>query len=116
MLSPLIPITIAVLQFRERLTKGSCHICQTMVSTLTKKSQWYTIAYQYHSISFSTIGPFKDISAGLSRTLNGNLKYHSIPLNGTNIQNIVQDIIFKKHSETIQIPLAIIPQHHSSTI
>ena len=30
-----------------------------------------------------TIGPFNDISAGLSGTLNGNLKYHSIPLNGT---------------------------------
>ena len=41
------------------------------------------ITIEYHSVSFSTIGPFNDISAGLSGTLNGNLKYHSIPLNGT---------------------------------
>ena len=40
------------------------------------------ITIEYHSISFSTIGPFNDI-LGLSGTLNGNLKYHSIPLNGT---------------------------------
>ena len=42
------------------------------------------ITIEYNSVSFSTIGPFNDISAGLSGTLiNGNLKYHSIPLNGT---------------------------------
>ena len=36
--------------------------------------------FEYHSVSFSTIGPFNDI-LGLSGTLNGNLKYHSIPVN-----------------------------------
>ena len=41
------------------------------------------ITIEYHSVSFSTIGPFNDILVGLSGTLNGNLKYHSIPLNGT---------------------------------
>ena len=41
------------------------------------------ITIEYHSVSFSTIGPFNDISAGPRGTLNGNLKYHSIPLNGT---------------------------------
>ena len=46
-------------------------------TTLTKKSQWYFT--DYHSIPFS----ISDISAGLSGTLNGNLKYHSILLNGT---------------------------------
>ena len=38
---------------------------------------------EYHWIPLSTIGPFNDISAGLSGILNGNLRYHSIPLNGT---------------------------------
>ena len=49
-----------------------------------------------HSVSFSTIGPFNDISVGLSGTLSGNLKYHSIPLNGT--------MNPKYHQNTIQIP------------
>ena len=40
------------------------------------------IATEYHSVSFSTIGPFNDISVGFSGTLNGNLNYHSIPLYG----------------------------------
>ena len=34
------------------------------------------ITIEYYSVSFSTIGSFSDISAGLSGTLNGNLKYH----------------------------------------
>ena len=63
------------------------------------------ITTEYHSVSFSTIGPFSDISAGLSGTLNGNLKYHSIPLNGTKNPKYHS----KNHSDTIQIPLAIIP-------
>ena len=63
------------------------------------------ITIEYHLVSFSTIGPFNDISAGLSGTLNGNLKYHSIPLNGTKNPNYHS----KNHSDTIQIPLAIIP-------
>ena len=57
------------------------------------------ITIEYHSVSFSTIGPFNDISVGLSGTVNGKLKYHSVPLNGTKNP--------KYH--TIQIPLAIIP-------
>ena len=56
----------------------------------------------HHSISFNTIGPFSGISVGLSGTANGNLKYHSIPL------NVAPN--FKYHSNTIQIPLAIIPR------
>ena len=58
----------------------------------------------YHSVSLSTFGPFNDISAGLSGTLNGNLKFHLIPLNGT------KDPIYhsNNHSDTIQIPLVII--------
>jgi hypothetical protein len=48
---------------------------------------------EYHSVSFNTIGPFNDISV----ELNGNLKYHSISLNGTKNP--------KYHSNTIQIPL-----------
>ena len=54
------------------------------------------ITIEYHSVKFSTIEPFNDISAGLSGTLNGNLKYHSIPLNCTKNP--------KYHSKTIQIP------------
>ena len=46
------------------------------------------------------MGPFSDILVGLNGTLNGNLKYHSIPLNGTRNP--------KYHSDTIQLPLAII--------
>ena len=40
------------------------------------------ITIEYHSVSFSTIGPCNDILVGLSGSLKGNLKYHSIPLNG----------------------------------
>ena len=36
------------------------------------------ITIEYHSVSFSTIGAFNYISAGLSGTLNDNLKYHSM--------------------------------------
>ena len=36
----------------------------------------------YHSLPLNTIGPFNDILVGLSGTVNGNLKYHLIPLNG----------------------------------
>ena len=53
------------------------------------------ITTEYHSLTFSTIGPFNYI-LGLSGTLNGNLKYHPIPLNGTRNP--------KYHSKTIQIP------------
>ena len=70
------------------------------------------ITFEYHSVLFSIIGPFNDISAGLSDTLNGNLKYHSIPLNCTKNPKYHS----KNHSDTIQILLAIIPQDHSSTI
>ena len=59
------------------------------------------ITIEYHSVSFSTIGPFNYI-LGLSSTLNGNLKYHSIPLDKES------KILLKKHSDAIQIPLAII--------
>ena len=55
------------------------------------------ITFEEHSASFSTTGPFSGISEGLSGTLNGNLKYHSIPPNG--IKNP------KYHSKYIQIPL-----------
>ena len=41
------------------------------------------ITIEYHSVSFSTTGPFNDIPVGLSGTLNDSLKYHSTPLNGT---------------------------------
>ena len=69
---------------------------------LTKKSQWYVYhSTYYHWIPFS----INDISAGLGDTLNGNLKYHSIPLNGTKNPKYHS----KNHSDTIQIPLAIIP-------
>ena len=54
------------------------------------------ITIEYHSVSFSTIGPFSGFSVGFSDTVNGNLKYHSIPLNGTKNP--------KYHSNTIQIP------------
>ena len=37
---------------------------------IKKKSQWYTI--EYHSVAFGTLGPFNDISVGLSGTLSGN--------------------------------------------
>ena len=60
------------------------------------------VAVEYHSVSFSTIGSFNGISAELSGILNRNLNYHSIPLNGTKNPKCV-------HSDTIQIPLAIIP-------
>ena len=60
--------------------------------SLTKKSKWYTT--DYHWISLSTFGPFNDISVGLSGTLSGNLKYHSIPRNG--LENP------KYHSKTIR--------------
>ena len=59
---------------------------------------------EYHSVSFSTIGAFNGISVGLSGTVNGNLKCHSIPLNGT-----------KYHSNTIQIPFKW-PYYGTSTI
>ena len=59
----------------------------------------------YHSVSLSTFGPFNDISAGLSGTLNGNLKFHLIPLNGTKDPRYHSN----NHSDTIQIPLVIIP-------
>ena len=55
---------------------------------------------EYHSVTFSTIAPFNDISIGLSGTFNGNLKYLSIPLNGT--KNPIYHS--KNHSDTIQIP------------
>ena len=51
---------------------------------------------EYHWIPLSTIGPFNDISAGLSGTLNGNLRYHWTV---HRLENII-----KKHSDTIQIP------------
>ena len=54
------------------------------------------ITIKYHSLSFSTIGPFYDISVGLSGTLNGNIKYLSVPLNGTKNP--------KYNSNNIQIP------------
>ena len=38
---------------------------------------------EHHSVSFSTIGSFSDISVGLGGTVNGHLKYQSIPLNDT---------------------------------
>ena len=38
---------------------------------------------EYHWIPLSTVGPFNGISAGLCGILNGNLRYHSIPLNDT---------------------------------
>ena len=60
------------------------------------------ITFEYHSVSFSTIGPFN----GISVRLNGNLKYHSIPLNGTKNPKYHS----KTLSDTIQIPLAIIPR------
>ena len=63
------------------------------------------ITIEYHSASFSTIGPFNDISVAFGGTLNGNLKYHSIPLNGTKNPKYHS----KNHSDTIQISLAIIP-------
>ena len=50
---------------------------------------------EYHSVSFGTIGPFNDISVGLSVTFSGILKYHSIPVNGT--------MNTKYHQNTIQI-------------
>ena len=65
-------------------------------STLTKTAngiQLNTIEYQ--SVSFSTIGPFNDISVSLSGTLSGNLKYRSIPLTST--------MNPKYHQNTIQM-------------
>ena len=59
------------------------------------------ITVEYHSVSFSTIGPLHDISAGLSGTLNGNLKYYSIPLNCTKnpkYNSKIIQIAFKYHS------------------
>ena len=74
------------------------------------------IVVEYHSVSFSTIGPFNDISARLSGTVNGNLKYYSIPLNGTKNPKYHS----KNYSGTIKIPLATIPpgafKYHSNTI
>ena len=63
------------------------------------------ITIEYHSVSFSTVGQFSDISVGLSGTPNGILKYFSIPLDGTKNPKYHS----KNHSDTIQIPLAIIP-------
>ena len=77
----------------------------TFVQTLQKANGIPMNTIEYHSLSFSTIGPLSGNSIGLSRTVNGNLKYHSIPLNGT--KNL------KCHSDTIQIPLATV---HTSTI
>ena len=78
------------------------------------------ITIEYHSVSFSTIGPFNDISAGFSGTLNGNLKHHSIPLNGTKNPKYHSKYHSKYRSDTIQIHLAIIPpgsfKYHSNTI
>ena len=70
-------------------------------STLTKKmvSGIPLNTIEYHSVSFRTIRPFNDISIVLSGTFSGNLKYHSIPLNGS--------MNPKYHQNTIQIPLAI---------
>ena len=59
---------------------ATCIHC-VLLLTITKKRQWYTI--EYHSVSFSTIGPFNTISVRLNGTLSGDLKYHSIQLNGT---------------------------------
>jgi len=42
-------------------------------------------------------------------SLNGNLKYHSIPLNGTKNPKYHSKYHSKNHSDTIQIPVAIIP-------
>ena len=61
---------------------------------LQKKSQRYNT--EYHSVSFSTIGPLNSIAVGLNGTLSGNLKQHAIPLNGTKNPTY--------HSNTIQIP------------
>ena len=55
---------------------------------------------EYHWVPLSTIGPFNGISAGLSGILNGNLRYHSIPLNDT----LNTKYHKKNHSDTIQIP------------
>ena len=59
------------------------------------------ITIEYNSVSFSTIEPFDDISAGHSGTLNGNLKYHSIPLNGTKNPKYHSKYHLKKHSNTL---------------
>ena len=58
------------------------------------------ITSEYHSVSFSTIGPFNDISAGLSGTLKGNLKYHSTPLDGTKNPKY-HSKTFRYHSNTL---------------
>ena len=49
------------------------------------------------------------MSAGISGTLNGNLKYRSISLNGTKNPKYHSKYHLKNHSDTIQIPMAIIP-------
>ena len=64
------------------------------------------ITIEYHSVSFSTIGSFNGILVGLNGTLKCNLKYHSIPMNGTCTRN--PNYHSKNHSDNIQIPLAII--------
>ena len=68
------------------------------------------ITIEYHSASFSTIGPSNDISLGLGGTLNGNLNENSVPLNGTkNPKYYHSKYHSKNHSDTIQILLAITP-------
>ena len=52
---------------------------------------------EYHSVSFSTIEQFNGISVELIGTLNGNLKYYSIPLKATNNPKIP----FKYHSNIL---------------
>ena len=74
------------------------------VLSLIKKSQWYTTDYRW--IPFIIIQYHWSIQRYFSRTQwYGNLKYHSIPLNGTKNPKYHSK---KKHSDTIQIPLAII--------
>ena len=81
----------------------TCASTPSNVDSLTKKNQWYTI--DYHWIPFS----INDISAGFGGTLNGNLKYHSIPANGTKNPKYHSKYHSKNLSDTIKIPMAIIP-------
>ena len=71
-------------------------------TSLTKRANGIPlITIEYHSVSFSTIGAFNDISAGLSGTLNGNLKYNSLPLNGTKNPKYHSKYHSKTHSNTL---------------
>ena len=54
----------------------------------------------YYSVSLSTIGPFNGSSVGLSGTVKGNFKYHSISLNGTKHIYIIK-IPFRYYSNTL---------------